>query len=196
MALYITLPERYTLGPAWLLPALEAALLVPLTIAVPHRAHDEPRWHRWLSVGLIALVTGANVVSLAVLVEQLLVGSSTAEGRQLVVAATQIWLTNILVFALWYRELDRGGPAARARVQQAWPDFQFPQMTVPQLAPGWAPRFVDYLYLAFTNATAFSPTDVMPLTRWAKLLMLVQALASLVTVALVAARAVNILGQP
>ena len=108
--------------------------------------------------------------------------------------AIQIWLTNVIVFGLWYWELDRGGPGARCRENHREPDFLFPQMSTPAAAPpSWAPRFLDYLYVAFTNATAFSPTDTLPLTAWAKVLMAIQSLASLLTVALVAARAVNIL---
>jgi uncharacterized membrane protein len=105
-----------------------------------------------------------------------------------------IWLTNIIAFAVWYWQLDRGGPAARAHARRTLPDFQFVQMQNPDLThPDWEPQFVDYLYLSFTNATAFSPTDVMPLSRWAKLTMLGQSLISLATLALVIARAVNIL---
>jgi uncharacterized membrane protein len=105
-----------------------------------------------------------------------------------------IWLTNIIAFAVWYWQFDRGGPAARAHARRTLPDFQFVQMQNPELAhPDWEPQFTDYLYLSCTNATAFSPTDVMPLTRWAKLTMLAQSLVSLTTVALVIARAVNIL---
>ena len=113
---------------------------------------------------------------------------------ELIFAAMQIWMTNVIVFGLWYWELDRGGPSARCRTSHREPDFLFPQMSTPAAAPpDWAPMFVDYLYVAFTNATAFSPTDTLPLTTWAKVLMAVQALASLLTVALVAGRAVNIL---
>jgi uncharacterized membrane protein len=98
------------------------------------------------------------------------------------------------VFALWYWELDRGGPAARATAPRPYPDFLFPQMQSPELAPdNWEPSFTDYLYVSFTNATAFSPTDVMPLSRWAKLTMMLHSMVSVVTVALVIARAVNIL---
>ena len=104
-----------------------------------------------------------------------------------------IWLTNVIVFGLWYWELDRGGPATRQQASHRQPDFLFPQMSTPGSAPGWTPAFVDYLYTSFTNATAFSPTDTMPLTVWAKLLFMVQSLASLVTVAVVISRAVNIL---
>ena len=198
LALYITLDRRFQLpfGPPatrWLTPALEMALLVPLSLRVPRRHHNEPKWARIAAVALIAVVNLSNVISLGLLVDSLLHGSKTS-GSQLFFAAINIWLTNVIVFALWYWELDRGGPDERSSRQHREPDFLFPQMSTPGCAPqGWRPHFVDYLYVSFTNATAFSPTDTMPLTRWAKLLMLVQSLASLLTVAMVAARAVNIL---
>jgi hypothetical protein len=109
-----------------------------------------------------------------------------------------VWLTNIVVFALWYWEFDRGGPVARALNVKHYPDFQFVQMVSPpeMVPPDWEPNFVDYLYLALTNAAAFSPTDVMPLSRWAKVAMAAQSLVSIVTVALVVSRAVNILQLP
>jgi hypothetical protein len=117
-----------------------------------------------------------------------------AGGHPLILAGIVLWVTNVLLFGLWYWELDRGGPIARQLDPDALPDFLFPQMTEPRLAPeGWRPIFVDYLYTSFTNATAFSPTDTMPLTPIAKVLMTVQSAAALVTVALVLARAVNIL---
>jgi uncharacterized membrane protein len=191
--LYVTLPEKFTMGPVWLFPVLEVALLVPLSIAVPTRHARETTAHRVASIALVALVSAANVASLALLVIGLLNGVQRA-GTELIFAAMQIWLTNVIVFGLWYWELDRGGPSARCRQGHREPDFLFPQMSTPAAAPpSWTPRFVDYLYVAFTNATAFSPTDTLPLTVWAKILMAVQSLASLLTVALVAARAVNIL---
>jgi hypothetical protein len=119
--------------------------------------------------------------------------SSIRAGRPLVYASVPVWLTNIIVFGLWYWELDRGGPAARRLPRHRQPDFLFPQMSTPGSAPGWSPNFFDYLYTAFTNATTFSSTDTMPLTGWAKLLMALQSLASLVTVVVVVSRAVNIL---
>jgi uncharacterized membrane protein len=143
-------------------------------------------------VALIALITVANVVSLTELIHALLY-RSVGGGRFLVYASVPIWLTNVIVFGLWYWELDRGGPAARQQSHHRQPDFLFPQMSTPGSAPGWVPDFLDYLYTSFTNATAFSPTDTMPLTAWAKLLMMLQSLASLVTVAVVISRAVNIL---
>jgi hypothetical protein len=192
--LYVTLPDRFTLGPAWLFPLLELAMLVPLAIAVPVRHARETVAHRVASIALIAVVNVANVASLVLLVKSLLSGSSSATGTPLVFAAMQIWLTNVIVFGLWYWELDRGGPSARCLEDHREPDFLFPQMVTPAAArPTWTPRFIDYLYVAFTNATAFSPTDTMPLTPWSKVLMTVQALTSLLTVVLVAARAVNIL---
>ncbi|MGH3811812.1 MAG: hypothetical protein ACRDUV_05070, partial [Pseudonocardiaceae bacterium] len=134
----------------------------------------------------------ANAWSATLLVFGLVHGRGGQDAGSLLAAGAAIWLTNIIVFGLWYWQLDRGGPVARAR--QVVPDFQFVQMQNPELAPpDWEPEFVDYLYLSFTNATAFSPTDVMPLSRWAKLTMLAQSLISLVTVVLVIARAVNIL---
>ena len=198
LVLYITLNRRFQLpfGPPaarWLTPVLEMALLVPLSLRAPRRHPNEPKWARIAAVALIAVVTLSNVISLGLLVDSLLHGTKTS-GSQLFFAAINIWLTNVIVFALWYWELDRGGPDERSSPEHREPDFLFPQMSTPGCAPqGWRPHFVDYLYVSFTNATAFSPTDTMPLTRWAKLLMLVQSLASLLTVAMVAARAVNIL---
>jgi uncharacterized membrane protein len=193
LLLYVTLPEKLTYGPPWLVPLLAFALLVPLTITVPHRHSEELRWQRYASIALIALLNLANILSLISLVTALLEGQKKT-GVDLILSAVQIWLTNVLIFALWYWEFDRGGPGSRLSKQPGYPDFLFPQMSTPQIAPpGWTPIFIDYLFVSFTNATAFSPTDTLPLTPWTKMLMLVQSLASLLTVALVAARAVNIL---
>jgi uncharacterized membrane protein len=171
---------------------MEGVLLLALLIANPGRISKEESRLRMIGVALIALITVANVVSLTELIHALLYGSKTG-GRPLVYASMPIWLTNVIVFGLWYWELDRGGPALRQEANHRRPDFLFPQMSTPGSAPGWVPDFLDYLYTSFTNATAFSPTDTMPLTAWAKLLMMLQSLASLVTVAVVVSRAVNIL---
>ncbi len=194
IALQIVLPNTVIrgLGPRWLLPALEGALAIALTIATPGRITRESSILRSLSIVLIAVITVANVVALGELVNALL-NHTRAGGRSLVFASVPIWLTNVIVFGLWYWELDRGGPAARLLTRHRQPDFLFPQMSNPGASPRWTPDFLDYLYTSFTNATAFSPTDTMPLTPWAKLLMMVQSLASLLTVALVISRAVNIL---
>ncbi len=198
LALYWFLPEKLTLGPNWLVPVFELALLIPLSVVSPMRRKDEPRWQRYAAVALIALVNVANLVSLALLVHALLQGRVNGKqivGSPLLFASILIWLTNVIVFGLWYWELDRGGPDERSHPAHREPDFLFPQMTTPHCADAdWAPTFLDYAYVSFTNATAFSPTDTMPLTPVAKALMLVQSLASLLTIALVASRAVNILG--
>jgi uncharacterized membrane protein len=195
IALQLILPDRLIrgLGNRALIPTLEGALIVVLLIVNPsgHISKEQSRL-RVIGVALIALITVANVVSLTELIHALLYGTK-AGGRSLVYASVPIWLTNILVFGLWYWELDRGGPGARQLPKHRRPDFLFPQMSTPGSAPGWTPDFLDYFYTSFTNATAFSPTDTMPLTTWAKLLMMLQSLASLVTVAVVVSRAVNIL---
>ncbi|MBC5806375.1 MAG: hypothetical protein DLM53_12040 [Candidatus Eremiobacter antarcticus] len=188
-----TLPPRLVLGPQWFIPVLELALLLPLSIVAPRRVAGEHNWLRRGALALIAIINVANAGSLALLVHYLLQPGSKATASQLLFASAEIWLTNVIVFALWYWELDRGGPDERASDRHRQPDFLFPQMGNPGCAPtGWSPMFVDYLYVAFVNAMAFSPGDTMPLTRWAKLLMMAQALTSLLTVALVAARAVGL----
>jgi hypothetical protein len=194
IALQLVLPDRLIegLGYRALVPALEGALLAFLVIANPGRISAEESRVRFVALGLIALISAANFVSLGELLHALLYGSK-AGGRPLVYASVPIWLTNVIAFGLWYWELDRGGPAARQTVAHRRPDFLFPQMSTAGSSPGWAPRFLDYLYTSFTNATAFSPTDTMPLTDMAKILFMVQSLASLVTVAIVVSRAVNIL---
>jgi uncharacterized membrane protein len=194
IALQLVLPDSLIrgLGNRGLIPALEGALIVALLIANPGHISIEQSRLRVIGIALIALTTVANVISLGELLHALLYGSK-AGGRPLVYASVPIWLTNVIVFGLWYWELDRGGPAARQLPTHRHPDFLFPQMSTPGSSPGWVPSFLDYLYTSFTNATAFSPTDTMPLTDWAKLLMMLQSLASLVTVAVVVSRAVNIL---
>jgi len=193
-ALQLSLPDRLIrgLGNRGLIPALEGALIVVLLIANPGRISTEESRLRVIGVVLIGIITIANVVSLSELIHALLYSASTS-GRSLVYAAAPVWLTNVIVFGLWYWELDRGGPAARQEPAHRRPDFLFPQMSVPGSSPGWAPSLLDYIYTSFTNATAFSPTDTLPLTAWSKLLMMLQSLASLIMVAVVISRAVNIL---
>ena len=153
------------------------------------RGHAQRR----LALAVIGLVSLTNVVSLGLLVHFLINGGK-AGGHSLILSGVVLWATNVLLFAVWYWEMDRGGPVARYLDRDVFPDFQFPQMENPELAaPGWQPHLVDYIYVSFTNALAFSPTDVMPLTRLAKILMAAESSLSAVTVLLVAARAVNIL---
>jgi uncharacterized membrane protein len=142
---------------------------------------------------MIVFVSAANIVALVRLANRLL-HTSNQNGHQLILSGIVLWCTNVLLFGLWYWEVDRGGPAARAGRERDFPDFLFPQMSDPRWAPkNWTPRLIDYLYVSLTNATAFSPTDTMPLTPTAKWLMSAQSIASLITVGLVVARAVNIL---
>ena len=194
--LYITLPDKLVTGPIWILPTTILFILIPLLITSWNRDKFETKQHRFGAILLIAIINLYNIFSLSLLLQQLLHPTTAASlhGEVLLIAAAQIWLTNVIVFGLWYWELDRGGPAARSHKHHRYPDFLFPQMATPLSAEHhWAPKFFDYLYLAFTNATAFSPTDSMPLSKWAKVLMMVQSMISLITVALVAARAVNVL---
>ncbi len=148
---------------------------------------------RTIAIALIGLVSAVNSVSLVLLCHYLLRGG-TSNGRELILSGVVLWTTNVLLFGLWYWELDRGGPLVRASESDASVDFLFVQMSEPRHAPlDWKPTLIDYLYTSFTNATAFSPTDTMPLTARAKVLMAAQSLTALVTVGLVVARAVNIL---
>lgn len=194
MVLQFLLPARLSIGARWLLPTLEGLLLAGIVVANPKRMIRQSRRLRLASIILIALTTAANAWSAGHLVRGLIRGTLGAEPEPLLLTGMSIWLTNVIVFALWYWEMDRGGPSARAHALKPYPDLLFPQMQSPGLAkPDWKPEFIDYMYVSFTNATAFSPTDVMPLSRWAKLTMGVQSAISLIVVALVVARAVNIL---
>jgi uncharacterized membrane protein len=195
IALQIMVPGRLVLvHPVWVLPALQGVLLVALVVANPHHINRESMTLRTLSLLLAALLSLANGYSVVLLVVGIAHGKLGNTAGPLLVTGAAIWLTNVVAFGLWYWEFDRGGPVARALATHPYPDFQFPQMVTPQMAPPeWEPTFTDYLYLAFTNASAFSPTDTMPLSRWAKIAMTVQAIISIITVALVVARAVNIL---
>ena len=190
------LPDKLTLGPPYSLPVFEGMLLLVLTIVAPQRRPDEPTWHRSLAIGMIAVVNAANIASLGFLID-LLFTTHFSSGTRLMLSAALIWVTNVIAFSLWYWELDGGGPHRRmvARAEGGrGSDFLFPQMTTgdPDDA-AWRPQYVDYLFVSFTTATAFSPTDTLPLSRWAKALMMVEALASLTTIGLLAARAVNLI---
>ncbi|WP_406480563.1 hypothetical protein [Streptomyces sp. NBC_01615] len=194
VALQLVLPHRLTLHPYWALPVLELVLLAGLIAANPRRAEPRTRWLRWLDLALICVISLANGWAADQLVAGLVNGTEGKDAGPLLLTGGGIWLTNVIVFALWYWEWDRGGPMARAVGHHQFADFLFVQMQSPDTAPpDWEPAFLDYLYLSFTNSTAFSPTDVMPLSRWAKMLMMLQSSVSLVIVVLVVARAVNIL---
>lgn len=189
----IALPQKLTIGPSWLLPGCEGVLLFGLVVASPRPNVRHSPTRRKVAIGLVALVSAANMVSLVLLVDTLLSGH-VSDAKALIGAGVLLWVTNVLLFGLWYWELDRGGPVARELDEEDRPDFMFPQMTDPKWAPeDWKPGLIDYLYVSLTNATAFSPTDTMPLTPIAKSLMSAQSLFALVTIGLVVARAVNIL---
>jgi uncharacterized membrane protein len=205
LALYALLPGSFFPELRFVVVALGVVLLIPVVALNPRRLNRETTWSRMLSItqGLLLLV--ANGVALVVLVSRLIGGSST-DGASILAAGLQVWLTNMIAFALIYWELDRGGPVARrldARAALPPADFDFPQDenqdAITEVAvrssgkADWMPGFIDYLYFSLSNSIAFSPTDVMPLSHRAKLLMGVQAIAAFVTLALVIARAVNIL---
>jgi hypothetical protein len=209
VALQLLLVNRLTIGPRWLAPAAELALLIPLSIATAWaqdmvvKATSDHHWHmisrrrrmiRALAVVMTGIISLMNLGSLVMLVGALLGGSAGADGKTLLVDALDIWAINVIAFALWYWSMDHGGPAARGVSCRTMIDFCFPQLTMEgEEAREWSPGFVDYLFLSYTNATAFSPTDTLPLTARAKLLMMIQSAISLLTIAFVAARAVNIL---
>jgi hypothetical protein len=208
--LYATLPSRFIAGPSsgvfslarWVVPALAVLLLVALTVTTPRgrlvqmlglQTQRLRLGRRVTALVLIGILSAANAAAIVLLVH-LLVNGAQAQASLLLRAGIHIWCLNVLVFALWFWELDNGGPVARRTAGPQGRDFLFPQQAMPEFSSaGWHPLFLDYLYLAFTNATAFSPTDAMPLSRWAKMLMLVESSASLVLAIMVAARAVNIL---
>jgi uncharacterized membrane protein len=195
IALQFALPSRLVVGPFWLIPSLEALLLLGMFLATPNQLEHEHPLRRRLALSLTAFVSLANIYSLGALTHYLL-HSHDYNGRELIVSGVLIWLTNFLIFGLWYWEVDRGGPGRRAAGHDGQPDFLFPQMSDDRVEPrNWRPKFIDYLYVSLTNATAFSPTDTMPLTPMAKMVMGVQSLVSLVTIGLIVSRAINILGS-
>ncbi|MCS0603450.1 hypothetical protein NX794_19845 [Streptomyces sp. LP11] len=205
IVLYLALPQRLLLAPRYVLPALEFLLLVPLVAINPKRLTRQTKTFRALSLTLVAVIAASNLVALGLLIHEL-VYAGVKDGRGLLVAALQVWLTNIIVFGLAYWELDRGGPVSRTQVPRGelpLADFRFSQDenddAVEEVADGasrssdWVPTLTDYLYVSVTNSTAFSPTDTMPLSTRAKLMMSVQSVSALLTSLLVIARAVSIL---
>ena len=193
IGLQLLLPARVTAGPTWLLPVCEGVLFVGMSFASPRELEGEHAARRRLALTLTGFVSVANVISLVLLTSQLLRHGSP-NGRALIVAGALIWLTNVLIFGLWYWEADRGGPGRRAAGNDAAPDLLFPQMNDDRIQSiDWRPQFIDYLYVSLTNAMALSPTDTMPLTPTAKSIMGLQSLVSLVTIGLVVSRAVNLL---
>jgi hypothetical protein len=193
IVLTILLPDAMRIGPQWLLPLIEGALLVAVIAGDPGKINRRSRWLRVLSIVLVSvLVLGALWATVQLIDDLINGGAVTNSANELLEAGTIVWVSNNIAFALLYWELDGGGAAARAHDLPTHHGFAFPQQLNPGIGrPDWRPRFIDYLYLGFTNATAFSPTDAMPLAPWAKIAMAVQALVSLGILGLVIARAVN-----
>ncbi len=188
--LYLALPEPLSLGPSWGLLAIIFVLLIPLVVSTRRKRYDVARILTFTANGVI---TASMIASLAILIYG--IPRHTESPQALLRSATALWFTNVLVFALWYWKLDAGGPlgrdSSRGRLNSS---FLFPQMMAQSdETTGWSPHFMDYLFLAFNTSTAFSPTDTAALSRWAKIGMMLQSLISLTIVALLAARAVNIL---
>jgi hypothetical protein len=206
IVLYAALPSGLVvLGPRFLVPLLELALLVPLLVGNPRRMTRETKVLRWVSIGLLLLIALANLTALVLLVDELVHGG-TKQGGALLIGAAQVWLTNIIVFALAYWELDRGGPVVRTRAARSDlppADFRFPQDedhdAIDEVAvrsakrSDWSPGFFDYLYVSTTNSSAFSPTDTMPLSHRAKLLMATESVSALLLSVIVIARGVSLL---
>jgi hypothetical protein len=194
LLLQLFLPDKFVAGPRFALPILEALLVVSLLLTTRKKLTTNTLLRKANTITLIVFIGIANIYALQRLAHILLEGGKVADGRGLILTAINIFLTNVIVFSLLYWELDAGGPVVRNIHNLRDRDFSFPQMQNPELAPkDWLPNFIDYLYVSLTNATAFSPTDTMPLSRIAKVLMGIQSLVSLAALALVASRAVNIL---
>jgi uncharacterized membrane protein len=195
MAVPLLLPARFSLGPSWAVPAVEALLLVAIIAIDRGRIDRRSAAGRVLSLGLLAvLVAEAAGVTGRLVVDLVEGGPETNSAADLLKTGFLVWFYTIIAFAFLYWMLDAGGPESRFLSPREFADLAFPAQLNPGVAPrGWRPEFFDYLYLGFTDATAFSPTDVMPLARWAKLAMTVQSVGSLVILGLVIARAVNIL---
>jgi uncharacterized membrane protein len=186
-------PESGRLLPWWILPLIELVMLAILIVSDPGRIDRRSRSGRRVTIVLIAVMTVATLGGVIVLLVDILLGVEGVTATSLFGRGAALWVTNVIVFSLWFWELDRGGPAERAAVQRS-PSFAFPEDATPELAPGgWVPTYPDYLYLSFTNATAFSPTDTLPLRIWAKMTMMAESMISLVTAILVIARAINVL---
>jgi uncharacterized membrane protein len=192
--LFVGTPHGGRLPWWWVGPVLQLVLLGFLIARDRGRIDRRSVTLHRLTVVLLVVMTVGTGVSVTVLAVDILAGVKDVTASALLGRGAAIWVENVIVFSLWYWQLDRGGPAERAAGSPIPPSFAFPENATPELAPaGWRPTYPDYLYLAYTNATAFSPTDTLPIRRWAKLTMMVQSTLSLVIAILVIARAINVL---
>jgi hypothetical protein len=197
ITLQLLISKAYTLVPRWPLITAEVLLLAVLVVLNPIRLTRSTLLGKYATWVLLGAITVDNTLSAIVLNASIISGDVSNDAALLLGSGAAIFVTNIIAFGIWYWELDRGGPFARRDGTRPYPDFLFPQMdpdTAKLAKPGWRPTFVDYLYVSITNVVAFSPTDTMPLSRWAKMMMTVQSMVALTTVGLVIARAVNVLG--
>ena len=194
IVLQVALPGALTPIGRWTLPAIELVIAVILVAGNPFRIERSSPGRRAAGLALLTVAGLADTLAVGLLVRDLVTGASADDPVPLLATGANIWIGNVIIFALLFWEFDRGGPAARAAATCPTPDFLFPQMSDDSgLFRSWEPKFSDYAYVSFTNATAFSPTDTMPMSRWAKLAMMLESAVSLVTAALVIARAVNVL---
>ena len=192
--LQVGLPHRGRVPGWWVIPVLEIVLLATLVVQDPGRIDRLSKDLRRSTVALVAVMTAGTLLAAVFLVHDIFDGRTGVKAADLIGRGAAIWLTNIIVFSLWFWEFDRGGPARRAHHLTVPASFAFPENAMPELAaPGWTPQYTDYLYLSFTNATAFSPTDTLPLRTWAKMIMIIEAVLSLAIAVLVIARAINVL---
>jgi uncharacterized membrane protein len=195
VALQFGAPEAGRLVPRWVVPALELLLLAVLMIRDPGRIDARGRGSRRATIALVAVMTVATTAGVIVLIVDILdTNIHNVDANALLGRGAALWVTNVITFSFWYWILDRGGPGERAARSGIAPSFAFPENATPELAPDdWQPRYHDYLYLSFTNATAFSPTDTLPVQAWAKMAMMAESVLSLLTAIMVIARAINVL---
>ncbi|MGV8881168.1 MAG: DUF1345 domain-containing protein [Rhodoglobus sp.] len=194
LGLYLLLPDTISGIPNWIVPAIGVVVLVPLVLQNPRRLSTESKWSRLIGIGLAFALAAVNQIYIVRIVFELVDGR--ADGPIILLTALKVWLANVIVFALMYWQLDKGGPVRRrieGNADKARQDFRFPQQDNPDNVGPWHAEFLDYAYFSLTNMMAFSPTDVMPLSRRAKALMGFQALTGFILLALVISRAVNIL---
>jgi hypothetical protein len=194
VTLQFVVPHGGRIALWWVFPVFEVAFLVLLIVLDPGRIDRRSAAARNLTIGLIAVMSTGTLLGVVNLLHDIVGNVAGITATDLLGRGAALWVSNILAFSLWYWVLDRGGPAERAARSPVPPSFAFPENTAPDLVrPGWIPAYPDYLYLSFTNSTAFSPTDTLPLQTWAKLTLMIQAAMQLATAILVIARAINVL---